>query len=280
MFFDKNNKIKKRLELEQLKEDVLISDFILKMKEYNIHLCKSDKKYCFHSSDLILDVNDNFVAMFNYHIRDNALIVQYYQNRSFLERVFRNYYNISAYGFKINIIEEGEIVQNKNQELYHKIIKSFSEMSNEYVNIFMNRSYEEDYSSDKTINGSYRDVLDTKTIFPRIVFKDGKLYQELILNFMVKDSPFFVLSSHNRNIIVNIINKEDKYEVNLYIESFSIKIDTYLISKEIGFEEYSQQIINIIKSVGITKLGKETLDIESYKDFNNEKAETLKMLGY
>lgn len=280
MFFDKNKKIKKRLELEQLKEDLLLCDFILKMKEYNIHLNKSDKRYSLHSSDLILDINDNFVAMFNYHIRDNALIVQYYQNISFLEKVFRNYYNISAYSRQINITDKDKIVQNENHKLYHKIAKNFSEMSNEYINIFMNRSHDGDYSSIyKPINGPYENILSSKTFFPRIVFKDGELHQELILNFIIKDSPFIDLAP-NKNIIINIIDKEKYYEIDLYIESFSIKIANYIISKDVDFDVYSQDIINIIKSVGITKLGKETLDIESYKDFNNEKAETLKMLGY
>lgn len=143
------------------------------------------------------------------------------------------------------------------------------------------RTEDDDFSSIyKPINGSYKDLVYSKTLFPRIVFKEGILSQELILNCFIKDSPFLDLSPYEKNIIVNIIDQEDKYEVNVYIESFSIKIETYVVHKEVGSEKYSQQIINIIKSLGLTKMGKEVLDIKNRTEFNHEKAETLRMLSY
>lgn len=282
MLLIKDIKTRLRERRKRIEKDYLISEFIFKMREYDINLSRGECDTLI-SNDLMLP---KIERQFGFNIKDDLLIINYNDNFNLVAKVFHNYLNITnterhfLYIDKVNI--NISLIN-----IYKNIIKNFNITNNDFCKLFRvddERKSMTGYSSFQSYYSDNEHILKKdiyKTfLYPRICFRNNILEKEIVLDCYVHDSPFSDLSDYYRNILFNIIEKDLSYEIYIYDSNFFKKIASCEISREIDFEEFMAKLINIIRSVGLTSKAKDLLDIEDWRDFNEERSEALKMLSY
>jgi hypothetical protein len=261
--------IKTRLRERRIKieEDYLVSEFILKMKEYDINLSRETERKIICND--IIEIPEK--RTFEFSIRENVLTVNYNTNGFVLTNIFYNFFNPQ-------FNKKYEKADNSLKMLYKELPLTFNDTHNDYYNFHCivdqpRRQYVP--LSQNLFKGNIMSFF-----YPRISFAKGCLEKSIVLDCYIEKSPFNDLQDNKKNIFFNIIEKDFEYEINVCERNIYNSIYSCKISKELGFEYTINKIMNIIKSVGLTAKAKEILEINDWREFNEEKAETLRMLYY
>jgi len=276
MFFDKNKKIKKRLELEKSNENLLIYDFILKMQEHNIYLKKvrDGELTC-----LDLHLHHEYENI-NYFIKKGKLFIDFNENINYLIKAFYPYYKIS---YDFNQEHNG---LNTIENLYINLIKGLDLDNKEYGEILrasFSRLIEDDEIEFEEYKGfkewKIGDFFRTR-FFPSLSFNGEQINKRLILCYRLKDSPYDKLYGSCKDIIINIKETPKTYEIKIFYNTYALEIDELSISKEYGLELITKKMLIAIKGLSINKETFDLLGIKNWKELTEDHYETLKLLRY
>lgn len=120
MLLIKDIKTRLRERRERIENSYIVSEFILKMKEYNIVLSKKE--------EYILECHDlNFshdIKTFEFDIRNETLVINYNHKPNLIVNIFNGYFNIKYKNNDISL-----------QKIFRRIIDNLSTMNNEYYQL-------------------------------------------------------------------------------------------------------------------------------------------------
>lgn len=276
MFFKKNS---------IRKEEKLVNDFIVAMRDgYGIHLKKGDDDI-FLCQDIVYKENSDFV---NYRCRGDELIIDFVINPIYATKTFSPYYNISN-----QLLENRE--HNSIENIYCGIVKNLDIESSEYGKFFTESTKEEsenyglpiyrafnlfEYHFTKGFRGANCMSL-SKTMFPSISFKEGKLSKKIVLTFCAEDSLIASIYGTFKNTIIDIVECDNHYEIEVYCETYSIKVSKTIISyKTENISDAIKKICCYIKGTTLNPATLEFLNIKHFEDFKEDHEECLKLLKY
>lgn len=276
MFFKKNS-IKK--------EDELVNDFVIAMRDgYGIHLKKGDDDI-FICQDIAYRENSDFV---NYRCRGNELIIDYVFNPIYATKIFSPYYKIS------NTLFENR-QHNSIEGVYCGIMKELNIASSEYGKFFIESTKEESenygFPRYRTFNlfenlltngfGGPNGIEFSKNLNPSISFKEGKLSKKLVLTFCAEDSLIASIHGSFKSTIIDIVESDDHYEIEVYCETYSIKVSKTIISyKTENINNTIKKICRYIKGTTLNPATLDVLNIKHFEDFKEEHENCLKLLKY
>lgn len=276
MFFKKNS---------IRKEEKLVNDFIVAMRDgYGIHL-KKGADDIFVCQDIAYRENSDFV---NYRCRGNELIIDYVFNPIYATKTFSPYYKIS------NALFENK-EYNRIESIYCGVIKDLNIASSEYGKFFIEGTKEETeiygYHRYRTFNlfeskgtngfGGANGMGLSKIFYPSISFKNGKLLKKIVLTFCAEDSLIASIYGSFKNTIIDIVEYNGHYEIEVYCETYSIKVSKTIISyKTENINDTIKKICRYIKGTTLNPATLETLNIKHFEDFKEEHENCLKLLKY
>lgn len=261
-------------------DDKLIKEFIMHMKQYNINLKKK--------SDGLLMCMDfpfrNETDYIEYMVRNGKIVVDYTKNSVYVLRTFFPYYRV-IYNF------ENESPEKSIENLYTKIVDGLDFENDKHGEIYFKTYLQESmerlptylkYSSKNYLNINEWSLPDlfSKFFFPSITFKNGKLTKNLVLLFCLKESPYEHLYGTFKDVIINIEELKDTFELKIYCHTYGLEIDSISIKKDIPIEQLVKRILIVIKSLSIDKKNYDMLGISDWKEFTEDHYETLKLLTY